>query len=135
VVASSVKISLQKGGTTSSAVEVSLADPGVRATRTRLELGEGQKSSAPGPLVVVDVTRQSQGGLSLTVSSMVRIVNASGLSLELQCRRPNQEGEGAVVLLEDGDIIDDSMGSFDALHLQGELRKALTSFNVGRQQF
>ncbi|KAH9575434.1 hypothetical protein CY35_01G111200 [Sphagnum magellanicum] len=131
VVASSVKISLQKGGTTSSAVEVSLADPGVRATRTRLELGEGQKSSAPGPLVVVDVTRQSQGGLSLTVSSMVRIVNASGLSLELQCRRPNQEGEGAVVLLEDGDIIDDSMGSFDALHLQGELRKALTSFNVG----
>jgi hypothetical protein len=95
----------------------------------------GQKSSAPGPLVVVDVTRQSQGGLSLTVSSMVRIVNASGLSLELQCRRPNQEGEGAVVLLEDGDIIDDSMGSFDALHLQGELRKALTSFNVGRQQF
>lgn len=41
VVASSVKISLQKGGTTSSAVEVSLADPGVRATRTRLELGEG----------------------------------------------------------------------------------------------
>ncbi len=77
----------------------------------------------------------AQGGLSLTVSSMVRIVNASGLSLELQCRRPNQEGEGAVVLLEDGDIIDDSMGSFDALHLQGELRKALTSFNVGRQQF
>jgi hypothetical protein len=60
VVASSVKISLQKGGTTSSAVQVSLADPGVRATRTRLELGEGQKSSAPGPLVVVDVTRQSQ---------------------------------------------------------------------------
>lgn len=74
-----------------------------------------------------------QGGISLTISPMVRIRNASGLSLELQCRRPKQEGEGAVVLLEDGDIIDDSMGSFDALHLEGELRKALTSFNVGEE--
>lgn len=72
-----------------------------------------------------------QGGVALTVSPMVRIRNATGLFLELQCRRPNQEGDGAVVLLEDGDIIDDSMGSFDALRLEGELRKALTSFNVG----
>lgn len=63
---------------------------------------------------------------------MVRIRNATGLFLELQCRRPKQEGDGAVVLLEDGDTIDDCMGSFDALNLEGELRKALTSFNVGK---
>jgi hypothetical protein len=73
-----------------------------------------------------------QGGVSLTVSPMVRIRNATGLFLELQCRRPKQEGDGAVVLLEDGDIIDDCMGSFDALNLEGELKKALTSFNVGK---
>lgn len=73
-----------------------------------------------------------QGGVSLTVSPMVRIRNATGLFLELQCRRPRQEGDGAVVLLEDGDTIDDCMGSFDALKLEGELRKALSSFNVGK---
>lgn len=68
----------------------------------------------------------------MTVSPMVRIRNATGKFLELQCRRPKQEGSGAIVLLEDGDTIDDCMGSFDALKLEGELRKALTSFNVGK---
>lgn len=68
----------------------------------------------------------------MTVSPMVRVRNATGLFLELQCRRPKQEGDGAVVLLEDGDTIDDCMGSFDAINLEGDLKKALTSFNVGK---
>lgn len=63
---------------------------------------------------------------------MIRIHNASGLSLELRCRRPNSDGEGAIVLLKDGDMVDDSMGAFDALNLEGELKKALSSFNLGR---
>lgn len=62
---------------------------------------------------------------------MIRIRNASGLLLELRCRRDKQGEEGAVVQLEDGDVIDDSMGAFDALNLRGELKKALTSLNLG----
>nr|PNR49566.1 hypothetical protein PHYPA_011462 [Physcomitrium patens] len=131
-VASTVNFYLQKqGGGQSSVVQVSLTEPGVKAMRTRLQFGEDRKNLAPGPILVVDVMRQSQGGVSVTVSPMVRIRNATGKFLELQCRRPKQEGSGAIVLLEDGDTIDDCMGSFDALKLEGELRKALTSFNVG----
>lgn len=73
-----------------------------------------------------------QDGVNLTVSSMVRIRNASGRALELRCRRPNQTEGGAVVVLEDGDVIDDATGSFDALAMEGEHRKALSSFTVGK---
>ncbi|BBN13913.1 hypothetical protein MPTK1_6g07390 [Marchantia polymorpha subsp. ruderalis] len=130
-VASTLELKLQKdGGYMSSTLFVTLGEPGVIATRTRLYDVDGQRS-APGPIVVVDVTRRSQDGIYLTVSPMIRIRNASGLLLELRCRRDKQGEEGAVVQLEDGDVIDDSMGAFDALNLRGELKKALTSLNLG----
>ncbi|KAL3690687.1 hypothetical protein R1sor_004338 [Riccia sorocarpa] len=109
---------------------VSLGEPGVFAAKTRLQDFDGKKTS-PGPVLVVDVTRRSQDGIFVTVSPMIRIRNATGLSLELRCRRDNQGEEGAVVILEDGDVIDDSMGAFDALNLTGELKKALSSLNLG----
>lgn len=37
-----------------------------------------------------------------------------------------------MVLFEDGDIIDDCMGFFDVLKFEGELRKVLFFFNVGK---
>jgi hypothetical protein len=58
--------------------------------------------------------------------------NASGLLLELRCRRPHQkEDVGVAALLKHGDIIDDSMGAFDAFDLSGESKKTLLSFGLG----
>jgi len=89
-VATSVDVHLQKqGGGRSSAVQVSLVEPGLTAIRTRLKLGEGispicilsrnfvgfsilrnlsiilflfagRRNVGPGPILVVDVLRQSQ---------------------------------------------------------------------------
>jgi len=88
---------------------------------------------APGPLVVVDVSKQNEDCLSVTISPMVLIHNASGLLLELRCRRPHQkEDVGVAALLKHGDIIDDSMGAFDAFDLSGESKKALLSFGLGK---
>ncbi|KAL2623458.1 hypothetical protein R1flu_003663 [Riccia fluitans] len=109
---------------------VSLGEPGVFAARTRLQGFDGKKQ-APGPILVVDITRRNQDGIFVTVSPMIRIRNATGRFLELRCRRDKQGEEGAVVVLEDGDVIDDSVGAFDALNLTGELKKALTSLNLG----
>ncbi|XP_024524529.1 uncharacterized protein LOC112344305 isoform X2 [Selaginella moellendorffii] len=131
-VSHSVSISLEKAGTgLSSSMNVSLGEPGVFAGRTRLEAFQGSRVNAPGPIVVIDVSKQSQDGIFLTVSPMVKIHNATGLVLQLRCRRPKQGEGGAIVSLKDGDIIDDSMGAFDALNLEGEMKKALLSFNVG----
>lgn len=130
-VSSSISLYLEKTGSgLSSPIHVSLAEPGVTAVRTHLEDKEGLRRVS-GPVVVVDVSKQGQDGITVTVSPMVRIQNASGLPVEIRCRRANRDGEGAVVLLEDGDVIDDSMGAFDAMCLTGEQRKALSSFNLG----
>ncbi|CAM6111804.1 unnamed protein product [Calypogeia fissa] len=128
-VASSVALYLQKSGKGStSPVFVNLGDPGVFATKTRLQ-ADGKKTT--GPMVVVDISRRNEHGIVVTVSPIVRIRNSSGLPLELRCRRDSVGEEGAVVVLEDGDTIDDSMAAFDALNLAGELRKALASLNLG----
>jgi cytosine/adenosine deaminase-related metal-dependent hydrolase len=72
-----------------------------------------------------------QNGIVVTVSPMVRVYNASGIMLQLRCRRANNDSEGVVVILEDGNAIDDSMGAFNALNMDGEKRKTLSSFNLG----
>ncbi|KAJ7187632.1 hypothetical protein O6H91_Y534600 [Diphasiastrum complanatum] len=124
-VSSSLTLSLQKPGKgTSTAIQVSLVEPGIVAARTRLQpIQESNcftgSRMAAGPILVVDKSRKTQ------------IHNATGLRLELRCRRPNQGGEGAIVFLEDGDKIDDSMSAFDALDMEGDLRKALASLNLG----
>lgn len=115
----------------STPVCISLQELGVMALRTRLVSGQSEKT-APGPLVVVDVSKQNEGGLSVTISPMICIHNASGLLLELRCRRPQQRGDdGAAVLLKHGDIIDDSIAAFDAFDFSGEKKKALLSFGLG----
>eukprot|EP01018_Ginkgo_biloba_P002879 Gb_15289 [translate_table: standard] len=131
VSSNSVTLKLVKSGTIStSPVCISLSDEGVITLRTQLVSSQG-KMTAPGPVVVVDVSKQTEDGLLIIVSPMAHIHNASDLSLELRCRRPQQrEDDGVVVILRDGDTIDGSMGAFDALNLSGEPKKALSSFNV-----
>lgn len=115
----------------------------------------------PGPLIVVEISRHPevihhfvnklfwwgypwrwlhlfhffsalQDGLSIVVSPMTRIHNESGLTMELRFRRNQpKEDECASVLVEPKDVIDDSMGMFDALNSSGGLRKALMSLSVG----
>lgn len=52
--------------------------------------------------------------------------------MELRFRRPHQkEDEFATVMLKPGDTIDDSMAMFEALHLSGGVKKALTSLSLG----
>ena len=76
-----------------------------------------------------------QNGILMTVSPMVRIYNASGLVLELRCRRSNNDNDGVVVILKKGDAIDDSVGAFNAMNMEGEKRKTLSSFNLGTFNF
>ncbi|XP_059063306.1 uncharacterized protein LOC131071412 isoform X6 [Cryptomeria japonica] len=123
---------VKSGMVSSTPVQVSLEDPGVTTIMTNIisHITGGRRVS--GSLVVIDVSKQIEDGFSVVVSPMVRIQNASDLSLELHCRRPQQrEDEGVVVLLKHGESIDDSMGSFDALKFSGEMRKALLSFSHG----
>ncbi|KAH9301470.1 hypothetical protein KI387_013053, partial [Taxus chinensis] len=122
---------VKSGMVSSTPVQVSLEDPGVTTMMTNIISPESQRRVS-GSLVVIDVSRKNEDGFSVMVSPMKRVQNASGLSLELRCRRPQQkEDDGMVVLLKDGDIIDDSMGSFDAFKFSGEMRKTLLSFSLG----
>lgn len=122
---------VKSGMVSSTPVHISLEQVGVTTLRTRLQSRQSKKSG-PGPLVVVDVSKDNEDGLSVTVSPMVRIHNESGRLLELRCRRPQQrEDGGAAVCLKHGVIIDDSMGVFDAFDLSGESKKALVSFGLG----
>lgn len=130
---SSMHMSLQlvkSGMVSSTPIQISLEQLGVTTLRTRLGSSQSKKRG-PGPLVVVDVSKENEAGLSVTVSPMVRIHNQSGRLLELRCRRPQQRQGGAVVCLKHGDIIDDSMGAFDAFDMSGESKKALVSFGLG----
>lgn len=51
--------------------------------------------------------------------------------MELRFRRPQQKDDFASLVLKSGDTIDDSMAMFDAIHLSGGLKKALTSLSLG----
>lgn len=67
------------------------------------------------------------------VSPLIRIHNETRFSLELRFQRPQQkEDEFASAELKSGCTIDDSMAMFEALNLSGGLKKALTSFSLGK---
>ena len=67
------------------------------------------------------------------MSPLIRIHNETRFSMELRFRRSHQkEDEFALVMLNSGDTIDDSMAMFDAVHLSGGMKKALTSLSLGK---
>ncbi|XP_043709955.1 uncharacterized protein LOC122658879 isoform X2 [Telopea speciosissima] len=114
-----------------SPIHVSLSNARVLAWRTRI-LSLQDSRTFPGPFVVVDFSNETEDGLSITVSPLLKIHNETGFSLELRFRRPQQkETESASVLLRMGDTIDDSMASFDAIKSSGGSKKALISLGLG----
>ncbi|KAK6258440.1 hypothetical protein SCA6_012914 [Theobroma cacao] len=130
----SIQLSLP-GSFTTSPIHLSLLGAQTLAWRTRLVSLKDSKSY-PGPFVVVDVSRKSEDGLSISVSPLIRIHNETKFSVELQISRPEpMEDEFASVLLKAGDTFDDSMASFDAINFSGGFRKAVMSLNVGNFLF
>ncbi|XP_042508366.1 uncharacterized protein LOC122084300 isoform X2 [Macadamia integrifolia] len=116
-------------------IHVSLSNARVLAWRTRI-LSLQDSRTFPGPFVVVDFSNETEDGLSITVSPLLKIRNETEFSLELRFRRPQQkETESASVLLRTGDTIDDSMASFDAIKSSGGLKKALISLGLGNFLF
>ncbi|XP_058069198.1 uncharacterized protein LOC131218589 isoform X3 [Magnolia sinica] len=130
--ASSASVQLIASGTFStSPIHISLSDAKVFAWRTRVVSLQDSRTF-PGPFIVVDVSKTAEDGVSLVVSPLLRIHNASGFSMEIRFQRPQEtEAESASVLLQSGDTIDDSMAVFDALKLSGGLKKALMSLSLG----
>ncbi|KAG4175488.1 hypothetical protein ERO13_A11G188400v2 [Gossypium hirsutum] len=99
---------------TTSPVHLSLLGAQVLSWRTRILSLQGIFKSYPGPFIVVDISRKQK----------------------LRIRRPERmEDEFASMSLKAGDTFDDSMASFDAIHLSGGFRKALMSLNVGNFLF
>ncbi|KAJ4788105.1 hypothetical protein LUZ62_039351 [Rhynchospora pubera] len=127
-----VLISLVKQGAFStSPILVSLADTSIFAWRTRIT-SVNDKRSFPGPFVVIEVSKQREEGLSVSVSPLLRIHNRSEFSIELRFARPSEpKEESAFVTLRSGDAIDESVGLFDAIDLSGGSRKALLSLALG----
>ncbi|XXG49285.1 hypothetical protein AAC387_Pa02g3508 [Persea americana] len=119
------------GTFSTSPIHISLLDTRVLSWRTRVVSLQDSRTF-PGPFVVVDISRKSEDGLSLIISPLLRIYNASGFSMELRFRRPQDvEAEYASIVLQNGDTIDDCMAVFDALNLSGGLKKALMSLSLG----
>ncbi|XP_059458026.1 uncharacterized protein LOC132187653 isoform X3 [Corylus avellana] len=130
----SVQLSIP-GSLKTSPIHLSLLEAQALAWRTRVMSVKDSKTY-PGPFVVVDISRKSEDGLSIIVSPLTKIHNETGLSMELQFRRPLQnKDETASVLLKSGETIDDSMAMFDAVNLSGGLKKALMSLSVGNFLF
>ncbi|PON54074.1 Vacuolar protein sorting-associated protein [Parasponia andersonii] len=122
------------GSFTTSSIQLSLLQTQKLAWRTRI-ISSRDSRTYPGPFIVVDVSRESEDGLSIIVSPLIRIHNETRFSMELRFRRPQQEDGVASVMLKPGDTIDDSMAMFDSLHLSGGLKKALTSLSLGNFLF
>ncbi|KAH1151426.1 hypothetical protein GYH30_045099 [Glycine max] len=105
------------------------------AWRTRIMSTEGS-TTFPGPMFVVNISRNSEVGLSVEVSPLIRIHNGTGFSMELQFQRLEpKEDEFASLLLRPGDSIDDSMAMFDAINFSGGVKRALISLSVGNFLF
>ncbi|KAL5557187.1 hypothetical protein UlMin_039423 [Ulmus minor] len=118
-----------------SSIHISLLQAQTLAWRTRITSVQGSRTY-PGPFVVVDVSRESEDGLSVVISPLIRIHNETRFPMELQFQRPQQkEDERASVVIKPGDTIDDSMAMFDATHVSGGLKKALTSLSLGNFLF
>ncbi|XP_030499771.2 uncharacterized protein LOC115715105 isoform X2 [Cannabis sativa] len=123
------------GSFMTSSVPVSLLQSQKFAWRTSIVSSQDSKTY-PGPIIVVDVSKESEDGLSITVSPLIRIHNGTRFSLELRFQRPQQNvDESASLVLKPGDTMDDSMAMFDSVHLSGGLKKALNSLSLGNFLF
>ncbi|KAJ1381023.1 Vacuolar protein sorting-associated protein 13, SHR-binding domain [Sesbania bispinosa] len=134
--ATSVSIQLADGGSFSTnSIHLLLSQMQTLAWRTRIMSREGSRTF-PGPMLVVNISRNPEVGLSFVVSPLIKIHNETGLSMELQFQRPEpKEDEFASVLLKPGDSIDDSMAMFDAINFSGGVKRALMSLSVGNFLF
>ncbi|XP_010255035.1 PREDICTED: uncharacterized protein LOC104595825 isoform X2 [Nelumbo nucifera] len=119
------------GDFSTSPIHVSFLNPRVLAWRTRIVSLQDSRTF-PGPFVVVDISKETEDGLSITVSPLLRIHNGTEFPMELRFQRPQQKGaESATVLLRPGDTVDDSIAVFNAIKLSGGLKKALMSLGLG----
>ncbi|KZV24988.1 hypothetical protein F511_01958 [Dorcoceras hygrometricum] len=124
-----------EGFLSTSPIHLSLLETRKFAWRTRIISSQDSKSF-PGPLIVVEISRGIEGGISITVSPMLNIHNETDFPLELRFQRPQQkETDAATLTLKAGDDIDDSLTAFNAVDSSGGLRKALTSLSVGNFVF
>ncbi|KAK2986490.1 hypothetical protein RJ640_012170 [Escallonia rubra] len=130
--ASVVSLQLAEQGAYSTLpIHCSLLEARTFAWRTRIVSLQDSKTY-PGPFVVVKVSRRTEDGLSIAVSPLLRIHNATDFSMKLRFRRTQQkEAEFAFIDLKAGDTVDDSMTTFRAIKLSGGLKKALMSASVG----
>ncbi|GAB4847045.1 hypothetical protein Ancab_026057 [Ancistrocladus abbreviatus] len=131
-----VSIKLDNLGTLStSSIYLPLSETRAFAWRMRI-ISLQDPRTYPGPFVVFDISKNTEEGVSVVVSPLLRIHNATTLPLELHFQRPQQTAaEYASVLLKAGDTIDDCMAAFDAVGLSGGLKKALMSLSVGNFLF
>lgn len=76
--------------------------------------------TCPGPFVVVETSRKSEDGLSISVSPLIRIHNETEFSMELCFRRSQQDEDVfALIVLKKGSSVDDSMKVFEAVGSSG----------------
>ncbi|KAE9614347.1 putative vacuolar protein sorting-associated protein [Lupinus albus] len=134
--ATSVAMQLSDFGSfATTSIRFSLSQTQTLAWRTRIMSNEGSRTF-PGPIFVVSIFRNSEVGLLVVVTPLIRIHNETGFPAELQFQRPDpKEDEFASVLLKPGDSIDDSMAMFDAINFSGGVKRALTSISVGNFLF
>ncbi|KAL2333639.1 hypothetical protein Fmac_014852 [Flemingia macrophylla] len=134
--ATSISIQLTDFGSfATSSNRVLLSKTETIAWRSRIMSTKGSRTFL-GPVFVVDISRNSEVGLSVEVSPLIRIHNGTGFSLELQFQRLEpKEDECASLLLRPGDSIDDSMAMFDAINFSGGVKRALISLSVGNFSF
>ncbi|GMH25239.1 hypothetical protein Nepgr_027082 [Nepenthes gracilis] len=134
--ASYVSMKLENLGTLStSSIHLPLSKTRYFAWRMRI-MSLQDPRTYPGPFVVFDISRNAEEGLSILVSPLLRVHNATEFSMDLRFQRPQQmEAESASVLLKAGDTVDDCMAAFDAVNLSGGLKKALMSLSVGNFLF
>ncbi|KAL4568657.1 hypothetical protein LXL04_024272 [Taraxacum kok-saghyz] len=130
--ASMVSIQLsEKGDFLTFPIKFSLLKMGTFAWRTRI-VSKNDSKAFPGPFIIVDISRKSEGGLSIVVSTLLRIHNQTNFPIELRFQRPEQQDhEHASLILKSGDTIDDSTAAFEAIKASGGSKKALTSLSVG----
>ncbi|KAF8733332.1 hypothetical protein HU200_014936 [Digitaria exilis] len=127
-----VSICLVKEGVFSTIpISISLHESGIFAWRTRVSPVKDLRSFS-GPFVVVKVSHYSEEGLSLSVQPLLRVYNKSDFPLELRFQRPNKTNEeAAFVTVRSGDMVDESIGVFDAMDLSGGSKRALMSLALG----
>ncbi|KAI5581654.1 hypothetical protein BDE02_07G032300 [Populus trichocarpa] len=123
------------GSFATSSLDISILETRVLAWRTSIVSLQDSRTY-PGPFVVVETSRKSEDGLSISVSPLIRIHNETEFSMELCFRRSQQDEDVfAPILLKKGSSVDDSMKVFEAIGSSGGLKKALMSFTVGNFLF